>query len=46
MNAQYGGAKEDAVGFAQWLEAQPKFKVRLRLFKGSLRWRHCCCCLL
>ena len=28
INAQYGGVKEDAVGYAQWLEQQPMFKVR------------------
>lgn len=26
INAQYGGVKEDAVGYAQWLEQQPMFK--------------------
>lgn len=28
INAQYGGVKEDAVGYAQWLEQQPMFEVR------------------
>ncbi len=37
INAQYGGSKEDAVGYAQWLEQQPLFKVRARCF-SSLLW--------
>ena len=27
VNAQYGGVKEDAVAYVQWLESQPVFKV-------------------
>ena len=29
VNAQFGGAKADAVGYAQWLSTQPLFQARL-----------------
>ena len=40
INAQYGGVKEDAVGYAQWLEQQPMFKVRWPCYCPAmgLRW--------